>query len=154
MWKFLCILNQVACLHLHSYCCLLKIQDALSLDTENLAPPPPGTHSQCCTEAGTHSVRCSSSFSHFLLCPISSSWTSLGLRNPTYKLETASTSQCCFCGINNPTMWNIMSTVCKLCVAAQMWGTVRHWLLRAVAPKWEPQLQGSPAIKWGMEREC
>lgn len=34
--KLLCILNQAVCFHCHYYCCLLTIQDALSLDTENL----------------------------------------------------------------------------------------------------------------------
>lgn len=47
-----------------------------------------------------------------------------------------------------------MTTVCKLSVAAQIWGNVKYWLFRAVASDWSPLSQRSTAIRWGLEREC
>lgn len=61
--QLLCILNLVVCFCCHYYSCFWKTQGVLALDTENLAPSLPRTHSLCHGGTGSHSIRRSSSLS-------------------------------------------------------------------------------------------
>lgn len=55
--KLSCVSNQAICFHWHYCCWLPKTEDALSLDTENLAPPSPRALSPCCEGTGSCHVR-------------------------------------------------------------------------------------------------